>query len=131
MTGFILYYAADHSNADALVTSLREKEMKVAHIDGTVADRLGSDAAVGTCAGLLMANEVAVIISSAGDADSTREACGFMMTVGPEGDIASTDPAAVLEHLDGQGFLGEAGEGAYTAEEEEEIRKRLEGLGYL
>lgn len=130
MTGFILFYANDPENAEALVTSLREKELKVAHIDPTVAERLGSDAAVGTCAGLLMANDVPVVISSGGDADMIREACGFLMVVGEGGDITDTSPEAVLGALEEQGFVGST-EGAYTAEEEEEIRKRLESLGYL
>jgi hypothetical protein len=128
--GFVLYYTVDHASADALVTALREKEVKVAHVDTAIARRLGTDAAVGTAAGMLMANGVGVVISSGGNVDAIREACGFLMPVGPAGDIPTTAIDTVMETLTTQGYLGTAA-GAYSAEEEEEIRKRLQDLGYL
>ena len=112
--------------ARALGKRLVEQGKGVEEFDDTQVECLGGPAIAGYVSKLLSRNGVIVLVTSP---DLQPEGETLDAAVDPS-DTPDFAAEKILETLSEQGLLSSRDE-SYTAEEEEEIRKRLSDLGYI
>ncbi|HIJ65172.1 MAG TPA: hypothetical protein HPP77_04405 [Candidatus Hydrogenedentes bacterium] len=112
--------------AAALRGRLIELGRCVECVDAQMAARLGGGKAAGYTCNLLTRNGVIVIVAAPG-VDVEGESIECEVAVHDTPDFAAEK---ILDALAEQGFIA-IETGAYSAEEEEQIRQRLADLGYI